>query len=279
MLILYTKPSSHAMKYNPNFLSTDFKTYLKNQKLSDSTIRYYSSDVRVFLRFIYQTTGEYEITSEVFESYENYLKSGRLPRKTINRKLSSLRIFNSFLVTTGILHDNMMKKIKNSSKAYSSSRVLAPQMIIVFIAIVLIGGFFFSQINVNTKKINPKESVNTVAIPSTLRTNATTVPETLDGRNLHEITIESDDVATLSPKTFGTDFIQAGSTTKTIYNPSISKEQSLVFITPTSAHDNYYYITQTNGAFTITLSKSLKTNFSFNWMIISNQIPVDMLPK
>ncbi|GEM_PF-1606396 len=270
------------MKYTPQRLKKDFTQFLVRQKLSKSTITYYVSDVRVFLRFVYQTSGDYELTPEAFESYEQFLKQGALPTKTINRKLSSLRTFTNHLLSEGYLKNNVMKKVKNN-KREARPRTLYPnaQTVIIlalFLIIILGGGFLLSTNSTRTQNqfIQVTDEVN---IPPSLSTNSTDIPERLNTQNAREITIEDSpiDGLTNSGLIYGRHVIEAGKTQKSVYVSDMNPT-TLVFVTPTSKIDTTYHVKEDSGFFTVFLSKPLETNATFNWVIILNQLPIDRVP-
>lgn len=270
------------MKYHPDELNKGFKKQLQKQHLSEATIRYYISDVRVFLRFIYQISGDYEITSEMFQSYENFLKSGTLPTKTINRKLSSLRIFSTYLIKEGILVDDFMQKVKNNRQnmqqrgfKFSTSLVLLG----IFVSVLIIGSIYFSSTNKDIFSISTTTvTTNPVLLPKSLPTDAAHPPELLRSQNITDITVEgtsSVDMVTVSR--YGKDSISVGE--KSVPITKVTSSGGLMFITPTSPIVGTYFVGEENNTYILHLSEIQKNDFTFNWILVTNQLPIDKLPR
>lgn len=268
------------MKYHPDELIKTFQKHLQKLHLAQTSIRYYLSDIRVFLRFVYQIAGEDKLSPEVFESYENYLKSGTLPTKTINRKLSSLRLFGAFLLKQGILKEDVMARVKNNKTSLSVHPFhLSSSFFLfsIFIVIVIVGGFLlsFSKTNIftpNTFTPNP------MVLSKTIQTNTSNLPELLRSQSINNIAVEGGNVnSEFAVESFGNDVILASALSKKIL--SNIKSGDRVFITPTSSFVGNYYVTESKGEFTVFLSEIQKKDFSFNWMIVSNQLPIDKFPN
>ncbi len=274
------------MKYHPDDLTKNFKSQLRQQKLSEGTIRFYISDVRVFLRFIYQVSGDYEITPEMFESYENFLKSGTLPTKTINRKLSSLRIFSTFLLKQGFLKENFMNKVKNNKSKGGNTRPFkaSPTIILlsVFIIVLLVGSFVFTAGNKDIFSITTSPIIDQqkpITLTDTLKTTTSKPPEILQAQSINDITVEGnvpEKEATVT--TYGKDAINSGKQEVKIVTAS-TNSSDLMFITPTSPIDSSFYVEQKSGVFVVHLQQTQQKDFTFNWMLVSNQLPIDKLPR
>ena len=282
MLVLYIMRALRAMKYHQDNLKTDFKEHLRSQKLSDATIRYYVSDVRVFLRFIYQISGDYEISPEMFESYENFLKSGTLPNKTINRKLSSLRIFSSFLLQKGLLKENIMKKVKNNKNGKSPRQFkfsTTAILLVIFLIIVAVGGFIISTTRKDFFFISNSFTPNPVTISHSIQADIVHPPELLNSQNIQDISVEGgtpDMPVTIV--SFGKDTISEGEVVSKVAVPLHVGSDS-IFLTPLSQIEGSYYVEEQKDYFLIHLSTPQKVDSSFNWLILSNQLPVDKLPR
>ena len=240
------------MKYHPDNLKTNFKEHLRTQKLSEATIRYYVSDVRVFLRFIYQISGDYEINSEMFESYENFLKSGNLPTKTTNRKLSSLRIFSTFLLQKGLLKENIMKKVKNNKSGLSARQFkfsTTAILLIVFFIIIGVGSFIISTSRKDLFFISNSFTPSPITISHDIQADAVHPPELLRSQNIQDISVEggNPDVS-VSISSFGKDTISAG---EVISKVAVSLRYDSVFVTPLSEIEGSYYVEEQKKYFLI----------------------------
>lgn len=264
------------MQLQEQNLITEFRRHLESLGLSTATIRYYVSDIRVFLRFVHNTQGDFSVTEESFESYEQFLKVGTLPRKTINRKLSSLRNFSAYLVEKDILKKNRMATVRNASARdpYIRSSLFHTLLpIAFFICIVIIGGLLLSSVSRNTDTTFTSAAKG-VSIPVWLKADSAQVPYILEVTQGEKINLEAtaqQDTGILQRT--GRDSVAAGETEKRIAAPvNIS---DLVFVTPTSAVETNYFVTETNGGFIIRFNAPLKKEFSFNWMVVAEQLPID----
>lgn len=277
------------MQYHPTLLTTDFKKYLLANSLSEASSGYYISDIRVFLRWVYQTTGDYSVTREILESYEIHLKGGSLPTKTVNRKLSSLRIFNKYLLTRGYLQVDVMKEVKNDKRSRARSYSPIHQsvvLLVLFGVIVLLGSIILTESRKNGTGGNLSSiDTQTVALPFFLKlqeqTDQNKNPQQINTQSLSQITIDTDANTPLGAQinnTIGRDVITAGAIEKKIYIEALTPT-SLVFITPTSDfQDVGYYVVSETGSFTLRLKRALPVNVSFNWMVILNLFPIDKVP-
>jgi hypothetical protein len=268
------------MKYHPDELIKTFSRHLQKLRLAQTSIRYYLSDIRVFLRFVYQIAGEDKIFPEAFESYENYLKSGTLPTKTINRKLSSLRLFSAFLLKQGVLKEDVMARVKNNKMSLSvppfrlSSTFL---LLVIFIVIVMVGAFLLSSSNTNLFAPNTF-TPNPMVLSKTIQTNSSALPDLLRSQSINNIAVEGGNMnSEFTVESLGKDVILASTLSKKILLNLRSGDR--VFVTPTSSFVGNYYVTESKGEFTVYLSEQQKSDFSFNWMIVSNQLPIDKFPN
>lgn len=105
-----------------------FEIYLNSQKVSYSSIRNYSVDIRNFLEWftLHLKTEQVEfneedvscmaslISKEKIELYKNFLLNNRSPVKTINRRLSTIRKFCSFALSQHWLSSNPGKLVTNA---------------------------------------------------------------------------------------------------------------------------------------------------------------------
>lgn len=109
----------------------EFKNYLKETGLSQTTQKNYLADLRHFLKFVETKKATLlchsELVSEsaqmlkqvqhdttkLFSEYHDFLTTTPLSLSSINRKLSSLRKFGQFLFESGKLDHNPAQKIKN----------------------------------------------------------------------------------------------------------------------------------------------------------------------
>ena len=73
-----------------------FIAFLKAHRLSQKTIRNYSSDVSQFLAWA-KVSDTHHLTSDIFLAYKHHLQSQNTPLSTLNRHLSALRQFSRFL--------------------------------------------------------------------------------------------------------------------------------------------------------------------------------------
>lgn len=104
-----------------------FELFLKSEKVSQSSIKNYSVDLKNFLEWftLHLTTERVEfneedpvsigslVTQEKIELYKNFLINNKTPFKTINRRLSAIRKFGSFAVSQNWLSSNPGKQVPN----------------------------------------------------------------------------------------------------------------------------------------------------------------------
>lgn len=109
-------------------LIKQFEFFLNSQKVSYSSLKNYSVDLRNFLEWftLHLKTERVEffeekpasiaslISREKIELYKNFLINNRTPVKTINRRLSTIRKFCSFTVSQGWLATNPGKLVANA---------------------------------------------------------------------------------------------------------------------------------------------------------------------
>jgi len=106
----------------------EFKTYLKNEGLSKSTIRQYLNDLKLFQNWFETTTGDEFIppnitTYDVTGYKEHLLSKGRKPA-TINRYLASLTRFCEWAVERGLIASNPVRSIKGIKEAKTAPKAL-----------------------------------------------------------------------------------------------------------------------------------------------------------
>lgn len=108
-------------------LPNQFRTYLRLNGASRSTIKNYLTDFNHFLAWLELTLRGQNIAlnrsvpelivhyfdPNYLTRYKNYLLQNQLPISTINRRLSTLRNFGGFCVSQAWLTENPAKQIKN----------------------------------------------------------------------------------------------------------------------------------------------------------------------
>jgi site-specific recombinase XerD len=107
----------------------DFEGYLSSRGLSSGTIGNYSSDVRVFLRWVDRTRGEAFSLSGIergdVEDYLAHLKEQGRRETTMHRFLQGLRRYFDFSVEAGHVVSNPAREVKFTPKGERHSpRVL-----------------------------------------------------------------------------------------------------------------------------------------------------------
>lgn len=92
-----------------------FCEYLeKNLNFSINTINSYQLDLTDFFSFIKINKINYlEMNKDDVRKYLKYLDSKKLKNSSISRKISTLRTFYNYLLSEGILENNIFKYIKN----------------------------------------------------------------------------------------------------------------------------------------------------------------------
>ena len=91
----------------------DFKTYLKQQELSKTTVEAYHYNTLKFISFLDKDNTEPErCTEKEIMLYLNYLQKKELDIVTKKMQLYSLKHFFNFQIETGQRKDNPAKKIK-----------------------------------------------------------------------------------------------------------------------------------------------------------------------
>ena len=82
-----------------------FKDYLKNQKLSDVTVKNYLSDVKRFLDWSAKNQNSAEPVDcpdrQEFQGYIRFLRAQAVPANNLKRYLSALKKFGQFLADCG----------------------------------------------------------------------------------------------------------------------------------------------------------------------------------
>ena len=96
----------------------------ETKKMKENTVKSYERDLRSFLLFCYQKSGEsFPVFSEEFPNYLNYLKSCNRSSATVSRNIASLRCFFRYLVSQGKLERDPSKgtkyeKLTDAQNAY-----------------------------------------------------------------------------------------------------------------------------------------------------------------
>lgn len=102
-----------------------FLSYLKSNRLSKNSIRFYKSDLSHFTAWTLFKIKSLGILAESFKEvipflrtsiareYRDYLLANQIPAKTINRRFSTLRKFSEFLVNSNIISFDIASGLEN----------------------------------------------------------------------------------------------------------------------------------------------------------------------
>jgi site-specific recombinase XerD len=106
----------------------EFKTHLKNEGLSKSTIRRYLNDLKLFQNWFETTTGDefipQNITTYDIAGYKEHLLSKRRKPATINRYLVSLTRFCEWAVERGLVATNPARSVKGIKEVKTAPKAL-----------------------------------------------------------------------------------------------------------------------------------------------------------
>lgn len=267
-----------------NFI--DFKNFLLKNGISNKSVKFYVSDVRLFVKWIEKTTNESTITKELFESYESFLKNSGLPTKSINRKLSSLRKFAEYLIKNRLMETKSKLRLKNSPKnnirhidlTKSMSRYIPTSNIslfsFLFLLIIISGVIFVSAREENGLFKTTTHGVN-INLPVSISFQNDDYQKNLGKAAISGTkTIELDDDPVLRGTSEGDNFgkseIEVGLAEKKIFVPNINAS-SYVFLT--SFSNNHIYIKeQSDGFFTVGTDKLSDLPIKFNWMVATKRM-------
>lgn len=267
---------------------SDFKEYLKKNGVSVNSIKFYVSDVRLFMKWIKKTSGSEKLNKEAFESYETFLKFSNLPPQTVNRKLSSLRKFASYLVSRKKLPASNLKitnKPKNKNTKYINLRNVYSflhknlQSYFVFFILILIVSLILLFIQ-NRNKLNSlfeTVSTNKLDLPQHIDLNSEDYQKNLGkvaNSGPSDIKVDSDPLlSTSNGYLYGRSQIEPGSVSKKIFVPGLNTS-SYVFLTPLSP--SFIFISeQSDGYFVVSINSPTDYPIKFNWLAYLNELPID----
>lgn len=105
-----------------DLIKEQYPDYLLNNGLSDSTVKSYSTDIKLFLKYVeknnYQFDGEITRTSVI--EYKDFLISNDASVATINKKMNSILSFNNFLIDKGYMNCKAVHSRDKVRIAYGS---------------------------------------------------------------------------------------------------------------------------------------------------------------
>lgn len=107
-------------------LIKEFENYLKTQDFTENTIKSYTKDVELFMRWYIDTTGQEfkpeNLTEFDLVEYKSYLLRQNLKPSTVNRSIISLRKFVHFLLDRGLVRKDIstrLKQVKDTTRNLS----------------------------------------------------------------------------------------------------------------------------------------------------------------
>jgi len=103
---------------NNKQITKPFTLYLKSQRVSNITLRNYSSDINHFLDWFNSPLSDpykiaQSITEEALKKYQQFLQENNIAISTTNRRFSALRQLGRFFIFQGWSKKNPVKKVGN----------------------------------------------------------------------------------------------------------------------------------------------------------------------
>lgn len=127
-------------------LEAEFKTYLKNNSFSRTSINNYLADFRHFISWLVVMLKKQGLSFEpryfdkkTFELYKKSLENEKMSTRSVNRRLSTLRTFIRFCITQGWVSTNPLEDINNIKISFFDSIYTTLKNNIVVLLVVLFG--------------------------------------------------------------------------------------------------------------------------------------------
>ena len=147
-------------------------------------------------------------------------------------------------------------------------------MVIIAIGSIVLA---FSNTDILTPIAHSTEQTS-AAISKAFSTNTTNATYLNRSQNLDDIVIEGTVSDENTRTLYGSDIVKKGETIRLIVTTT-ELGHGTVIITPTSPYSGTYYVKNEKNGFTLHLSEAQQSDFSFNWVEIFAQLPVDKLPQ
>lgn len=265
-----------------------FEQYLKKKGVSQTSMKFYVSDIRVFSRWVETVKGSKQITKEAFESYEHFLKNNGLPIRSVNRKLSSLRKYSEYLVSEKKLRSfsSIKNKPKNKSEIFVNTKRLTNwlnsispsySLLILFGVILLLGAVIISdRQNPTDSNLVPQSGKLTLPVVINLSGNSDNLSKLVNSDSSY-ISLDSDPIIRdqLKLEEAGKAVIDQNESETKIFVPGVTNS-SIILLTTAGSKSNVYIKEQDDGYFIVGRDSPLTGVLKFNWLVISNRLPLDI---